>query len=77
MSVRNRLPNNAHYSDEAFAGDSMGLWLGQPLNFIFKKLIFRHFWGKIAPDEKINVYITKKFSALIWFYIPTENPGCS
>ena len=40
MSVRNRLQNHAHYSDEAFAGDSVGLGLGQRLNFIFKKGTF-------------------------------------
>ena len=27
--VRNRLPNHAYYGDEAFAGDSVGLGLGQ------------------------------------------------
>ena len=35
MFVRNRLPNYANYGDEAFAGDSVGLGLGQRLNFIF------------------------------------------
>ena len=40
---------------EAFAGDSVGLGLGQQLNFIFKKIILRYFWGKIAPDEKILI----------------------
>ena len=55
MLVWNRLPNHAHYGDEAFAGDSVGLGLGQRLNFIFKKLILRYFWGKIAPDEKNTV----------------------
>ena len=53
MLVRNRIPNYAYYSDEAFAGDSVGLGLGQRLNSIFKKLILMYFWGKIAPDEKI------------------------
>ena len=53
MFVWNRLPNHAHYSEEAFAGDSVGLGLGQRLNFISKKLILRDFWSKIAPDEKI------------------------
>ena len=53
MFMWNRLPNHAHYGDESFAGDSVGLGLGQRLNFIFKKLILRYFWGKIAPDEKI------------------------
>ena len=52
VSVRNRLPNHAYYNDEAFAGDSVGVGLGQRLNFIFKKLILRYFWGKIATDEK-------------------------
>ena len=52
MLVQNRLPNHAYYSDEAFAGDSVGLGLDQRLNFIFKKLILRYFGGKIAPDEK-------------------------
>ena len=51
----NRLPNHAHYGDESFAGDSVGLELGQRLNFIFKKLILRYFWGKIAPDGKNTV----------------------
>ena len=54
MSVRNRLPNHAHCGDEAFAGDSVGLRLGQRLNFVFKKLILRYFWGEIAPDEKLT-----------------------
>ena len=36
MLVRNRLPNHAYYGDEAFAGDSVGLGLGQRLNFILK-----------------------------------------
>ena len=53
MLVRNRLPNHAYYGDEAFAGDSVGLGLGQRLNFIFKKLISRYFGGKMAPNEKI------------------------
>ena len=53
MLVRNRLQNHAHYGDEAFAGDSVGLGLGQRLNFILKKIILRYFWGKIAPDEKL------------------------
>ena len=52
MFMWNRLPNHAHYGDESFAGDSVGLGLGQRLNFIFKKLILRYFWGKLAPDEK-------------------------
>ena len=34
MLVRNRLPNHAYHGDEAFAGDSVGLGLGQRLNFI-------------------------------------------
>ena len=51
----NSLPNHAHYGDESFAGDSVGLGLGQQLNFIFKKLILRYFWGKIAPGEKNTV----------------------
>ena len=53
LFVWNRLQNHAHYCDEPFAGDSVGLGLGQRVNFIFKKLILRYFWGKIAPDEKI------------------------
>ena len=53
MFVRNRLPTHAYYSDGAFAGDAVGLGLGQRLNSIFKKLILVYFWGKIAPDEKI------------------------
>ena len=52
MLVRNRLPNHAYYVDEAFAGDLVGLALGQRLDFI---LILRYFWGKIAPDEKNTV----------------------
>ena len=51
MFVWNRLPNHAYYGDKAFAGDSVGLGLGQRLNFI-KKIILRYFWGKVAPDEK-------------------------
>ena len=54
MLVWNRLQNHAYYGDEAFAGDSVGLGLGQRLNFI-KKIILSYFWGKIAPDEKNNV----------------------
>ena len=53
MLVRNRLQNHAYYGDETFAGDSVGLGLGQRLNFILKKLILKYFWGKIASDEKI------------------------
>ena len=49
----NRLPNHAHYGDEPFTGDSVGLGLGQRVNLIFKKLILRYFWGKVTPDEKI------------------------
>ena len=57
MFVRNRLSNHAYYGDEAFAGDSVGLGLGQRLNSIFKKLILMYFWGKIAPDEVlVNLY---------------------
>ena len=63
MFVWNRLPNYAQYGDEAFAGDSEGLGLGQRLNSIFKKLILMYFWGKIAPDEKNTVYITSRSSA--------------
>ena len=65
MSMWNRLPNHAHYGDESFAGDSLGLGLGHGLNFIFKKLILRYFWGKIAPDEKI--LFTSQTSALLIF----------
>ena len=53
MLVRNRLPNHAYYGDGA--GDSVGLGLGQRLNFISEKLILRYFWGKIDPDEKNTV----------------------
>ena len=63
MFVRNRLLNHAYYGDEAFAGDSVGLGLGQGLNLIIKKLILRYFWGKIASDEKINGYITRRCSS--------------
>ena len=52
MLVQNRLQNHAHYGDEALAGDSVGLGLGQRLNFILKKIILMYFLGKIAPDEK-------------------------
>ena len=52
MFVRNRLPNHAYYGGEAFSGDLVGLGLGQRLNVIFKKIILRYFWGKVAPDEK-------------------------
>ena len=40
MLVRNRLQNHAYYGDEAFAGDSVGLGLGQRLKFILKKGTF-------------------------------------
>ena len=63
MSVPSRLPNHAYYGDKAFTGDSVGLGLGQRLNFIFKKLISRYFWGKIAPDKKI--LFTSQESALL------------
>ena len=46
MLVRNRLPNHAYYGDEAFAGDSVGLGLGQRLNFILKKLFQGSFGAK-------------------------------
>ena len=36
MFVRYRLPNHAYYGDEAFAGDLVGLGLGQRLNLILK-----------------------------------------
>ena len=52
MLVRKRLPNHTYYGDEAFAGASVGLGLGQRLNSIFEKLILRYFGGKIAPVEK-------------------------
>ena len=65
MFVQNRIPNHAYYGDEAFAGDPVGLGLGQRLNSIFKKIILRYFLGKIAPDVKNTVYITRKCSALI------------
>ena len=32
------LKNHAHYCDEAFAGDSVSLGLGQRLHFILKKI---------------------------------------
>ena len=64
LSVRNRLPNHAYYGDEAFAGDSVGLGLGQRLNSIFKKLISRYFWGKIEPDVK-NHYTSSNELGLI------------
>ena len=68
MSMWNRLPNHAHYGDEPFAGDSVGLGLGQRLNFISKKVILRYFWGKIAPDEKI-LFTSRAGPALIYFYM--------
>ena len=68
LSVRNRLPNHAYYVDEAFAGDSVGLGLGQRLNFVLKKLILRYFWGKIAHDEKI-LFTSRAGPALICFYV--------
>ena len=51
LSIWNRLPNHAHYGDESFAGDSLGLGLGHGLNFIFKKLILRYF-GQNRPRWK-------------------------
>ena len=63
--VRNRLPYHAYYSDEAFAGDSVGLELGQRLNYIFKKLILMYFWGKIAPYEKILFEQVSKSSLIL------------
>ena len=67
MSVRNRLPNHAYYGDEAFAGDPVGLGLGQRLNFIFKKLILRYFWGKIAPDEKNTIQASKQVLVNLYY----------
>ena len=49
MLVGNRLPNYAYYGAEAFTGDSVGIGLGQRLNFYFEKIILRYFWGKIIP----------------------------
>ena len=51
MFVRNRLPNHAYYVDEAFAGDSVGLGLGQRLNLISKKVLL----GQSRPDVKNTV----------------------
>ena len=34
----NRLPNHAHYGDESFTGDSVGLGLGHGLDFFLKNL---------------------------------------
>ena len=70
MLVQNRLPNHAYYGDKAFAGELVGLGLGQRLNFIFKKLILRYFWGTIALDEKNTVRASPSLSksyALIYF----------
>ena len=71
LSIWNRLANHAHYGDELFAGDSVGLGVGQRLNFIFKKLVLRSFWGKIAPDEKI-LFTSRAGPALIYFYMQQE-----
>ena len=54
MLVRNRLQNHAYYGDEAFAGDSVGLGLGQRLDFIFKT-------GTFGAVKK-TVYMTRKYS---------------
>ena len=56
MLVRNRLQNHAYYGDEAFAGDSVGLGLGQRLDFIFKKGNF----GAKSP-------LTSKILFVLWF----------
>ena len=53
MFMWNRLLNHAHYGDQSFAGDSVGLGLGQRLNYIFKKLILRFFGAKSPLMEKI------------------------
>ena len=53
MLVRNRLQKHAYYGDEAFAGDSVGLGLGQRLNSIFKKLILMYFWAKSSLLSRI------------------------
>ena len=71
MFMWNMLPNHAHYCDEAFAGDSVGLGLGQRLNFSFKKLILRYFCGKIALDVKI-LFTSWAGPALIYFYMQQE-----
>ena len=84
MLVRNRLPNHAYYSDEAFAGDSVGLGLGQRLNFISEKLILRYFWGKIDPDEKNTVWASLTSASLMllicfskfWIGDNLLLPGC-
>ena len=54
MFVWNRLPNHAHYSDEPFAGDSVGQVLGQRLNVIFKKTYSKVPFGQSPPDKKIQ-----------------------
>ena len=53
MYVRNRLPNHAYYGEEAFAGDSVGLELGQRLNFISIKHIYGIFGVKSPMKKKI------------------------
>ena len=59
---RNRLPNHAYYGDEAFAGDSVGLMLGQQLNVIFKKGTF----GAKSPLMK-KILFTSQASPLLIF----------
>ena len=59
MLVWNRLPNHAYYGDEAFAGDSVGLELGQRLNFILKKL----FQGILGEKSSLIASIVCKCSA--------------
>ena len=40
-------PSHLYYGDETFKSDSMGLELGQRLNFILKNIL-RYFLGKTA-----------------------------
>ena len=46
---RYRLPNHVYYGEGTFTGDSVGLGLGQRLNFISKKTYFKVLLGKNRP----------------------------
>ena len=50
VSVQNRLPNHAHYSDETFTGDSMGLVEDRRLSFISKKHNLKVFLRQNRPS---------------------------
>ena len=59
MFVRNKLPNHAHYGDEAVAGDSVGLGSGQQLNLI-QKNYSRVLLGQNRPLMKKLLFTSRE-----------------